>query len=137
MQTQETIMRKWVCSTSYLRVYLCALVIANKNIFFVVLVLVMDVVVDWCILIHFISSKRVSASKKTYFIATALSKKQMSCGGILRITLLSSWVSKETMNTALEVIYRNDICAVTYIVPIWLYFQKYLLLFANFRSDCS
>lgn len=52
-------------------------------------------------------------------------------------SLLWSWVSKETMNTASEVIYSNNICAVTYAVPIWLYFQKYLLLFVNFRSDCS
>lgn len=46
-----------------------------------------------------------------------LSKKRMSCGEILRIlriTLLLSRVGKETMNSALEVIYSNNICAVTY-----------------------
>lgn len=55
--------RSWENGYCYLHVYLCALVIANNNIFFVVLVLVMDVckcwVVGWCMLIHFFSSKPI------------------------------------------------------------------------------
>lgn len=133
--------RSWENGYCYLHVYLCALVIANNNIFFVVLVLVMDVckcwVVGWCMLIHFFSSKPI---KKPSFYSNYVIKETDSCGEILRIlriTLLLSRVSKETMNTALEVIYSNNICAVTYIVPIWLYLQKYVLLFVNFRGDCS